>query len=676
MNVRKRRAAWWSLVVLALSFVVAPTAGGDEIYPRPVGTTVTVRGHGWGHGIGMGQYGALGGARAGKTWREVVAHYYRGTTVGSVGSPVIRVRVASLGTTVQALPSPGLRVTWDFSTSSVLPTTRDGATVTRWRLRPATKIAGTDTRFLLEYLVSGSSTWRLHTTGSVVRRGAFLNPDSGTVTTLRGTTQVVYRGQVRGVLVGAAGAESLVPVVALPLEQYLRSVVPAEMPSSWPSTALSAQAVAARTYAEYHRRYAPLSATWYDVYDDTRSQVFPGTRVGGVVKEFTSTTAAVQATAGLALFAGDRLALTMFSSSTGGYTADGGRSYLTPVPDPWDAVTGNANHSWEVAVPITRIESAYPSVGRLTGLRITSRNGRGALGGRVVGMTVVGSAGSVATTGSRFRSAIGLKSDWFTPRGAASEPSFPRDVTADRHADVLAVLGSTGTLRVYPSTGSGTWGPMVSAGSGWTAYAKVLTAGTWDVDGVSDVLVQDTAGRLFLRRGRGDGTFASPVQIGTGWQIHNLVLPVGDFDGDGFTDLIARRGDGNLFLYSGNGAGGFRRTTQIGTGWQGFTALLGAGDITGDGNVDVLARRKDGTVRVYAGDGAGYWRLPATTAATGWAVYTALTAPGDFTGDGEHDIIARKSDGTLWVIPGTGTGGFGAARQVGTDWNAFSRILP
>src|SRR5215207_11619637 len=105
------------------------------------------------------------------------------------------------------------------------------------------------------------------------------------------------------------------------------------MPASWPAAALASQAVAARTYAEHHRRYAPISPSWYDVYDDTRSQVFAGTRVGATTTEFAASTAAVQATAGLAIWYGGQVALTMFSSSTGGYTADGGKPYLTPVVD-------------------------------------------------------------------------------------------------------------------------------------------------------------------------------------------------------------------------------------------------------------------------------------------------------------------------------------------------------
>ena len=85
--------------------------------------------------------------------------------------------------------------------------------------------------------------------------------------------------------------------------------------------------------------------------------------------------------------------------------------------------------------------------------------------------------------------------------GVPPASSWPRDVTGDRAPDVLAVEARGGALRVYPTSGSGSWRAPIRQGSGWTGYAKVLTAGTWDADAVSDVLVQTRAGGLYLRRG-------------------------------------------------------------------------------------------------------------------------------------------------------------------------------
>jgi hypothetical protein len=80
-------------------------------------------------------------------------------------------------------------------------------------------------------------------------------------------------------------------------------------------------------------------------------------------------------------------------------------------------------------------------------------------------------------------------------------------------------------------------------------------------------------------------------------------------------------------------------------------------------------------VYLYRGNGVGGWNLPRTTVATGWQQYTALTSPGDFTGDGHADVLARTSDSKLWVIPGDGHGALGTRTQVGNGWNIFSSIL-
>ena len=255
------------------------------------------------------------------------------------------------------------------------------------------------TGFRLEYLPQGSSRWAYYATASVPLTGAFLNEDSGTVTTSRGGTSVVFRGQVRGTLIGSAGAETLVPVVALPMEDT--ALRRAERVTG---VLAGGRALRPGGRGPLLRRVPPALRpgvlVLYDVYDDTRSQVFPGTKVGSSTREYASSDAAVAATAGQALSYGGKIAFTQFSSSNGGYSAVGSQPYLRPVRDDWDAVADNPNHTWETTVPISRIEGAYPSVGRLTRLRITSRTGLGDEGGRVLGIVVEGASGSVSTTGS------------------------------------------------------------------------------------------------------------------------------------------------------------------------------------------------------------------------------------------------------------------------------------
>ena len=369
------------------------------------------------------------------------------------------------------------------------------------------------------------------------------------------------------------------------------------------------------------------------------------------------------------------------TSTTGVIAADAARFRLVQGGPPGPATSvratpgdGRAAVQWTAAAA--------------NGAAITSYRVVASPGGAAV--TVSGSATQATVTGlhngTGYTFVVTATSSAGTGTASVASPavvptppdaSFPRDVTGDRKADVVAVVASTGALRTYPGSGTGGWQPTrVTAASGWSGYRAVLTAGNWDADRVSDVLTISSQGILSLRHGNGDGSFAAPVTIGHGWLVHDKVFAAGDFDGDGHPDLLARRAsDGALFLYSGNGYGGFRGTRQVGWGWKAATALLGAGDFTGDGHPDVLFRRADGALVLYPGDGRGGW-LAARTVGSGWQGFTALVAPGDFNGDGHVDVLARSADGRLWLYPGNGRGAWLPRRQVGNGWQMFSTILP
>ncbi|HET7399940.1 MAG TPA: SpoIID/LytB domain-containing protein [Intrasporangium sp.] len=674
-NARRLVGALAALLAATTGLGTALPASAAEIYPRPAVPTLTIDGRGWGHGIGMSQYGALGGARAGASWRQILGFYYPGTAYGDIGNPTVRVRVHGISDAVYAatLPSGDVQASWPGRGSGIRLSSCAGSAGAPWRYVAAGRTAGTPTTLLLQCRPSPGSAWMTYTTvpGQLAW---FENPTGGTVTTYEGTattmgTPVVYRGQVRAGLIGPAGAETLTPIVATPMESYLRSVVPSEMPASWPPDALAAQAVAARSYAENQRRYAPASPQWYDVSDGTSSQVFNGTRRGSTSYEYAASDAAVAATGRQALLSGGGVALTMFSSSNGGWTADGGKPYLVAKADPWDATPGNGSHAWRTTVSVAAIESAFPAIGRFRSLRITSRAGAGEWRGRVGTVVLTGSDGSVTVSGARVRQVLGLRSDWFKPLGVG----VPRDVTADGNTDLVAVAQGSGALYVYPTDGTGGWRPRVGAASGgWTQYPKAFTAGTWDADAVSDLMYQTGNGDLYLAPGTGDGTFGAARRVGTGWQVHNLVFPAGDVDGDGRTDLLARRAsDGRLVLYPGTGDGGFAPSREVGWGWNGLTAVFSPGDFDGDGIPDVLARRADGGLWLYPGNGTGGFRA-ARQVGSGWAQFASVTGAGDVDGDGSADVLASASDGTLWLYRGDGAGGWLGQRRAGSGWSTFS----
>jgi hypothetical protein len=249
------------------------------------------------------------------------------------------------------------------------------------------------------------------------------------------------------------------------------------------------------------------------------------------------------------------------------------------------------------------------------------------------------------------------------------------DWSGDGGSDVLAI-DSAERLLLYRGNGSGGFVPAAGQpiGTGWGLYDAVLSPGDFNGDGGPDLIVRRTDGRLLLYRGNGSGGFATGMgePIGAGWGPFTALLAPGDFSGDGKPDVIARHPDGRLLLYRGNGAGGWATGSAevIGNGWQGFTALLAPGDFSGDGKPDVIARQADGALLMYRGNGASGWITGnAEPIGAGWQGFTALTA-GDFSGDGKSDVLAQQADGTLLMYRGNGAGGWvtGTAERIGAGW--------
>ena len=171
------------------------------------------------------------------------------------------------------------------------------------------------------------------------------------------------------------------------LNYYLQSVVPSEMPPSWSANALQSQAVAARTYALYQRAHQP-SGSLFDTCDSTSCQVYKGlagySSTGGSLTPYenSSSTAAVAATSGLAVYYGGSPALTEFSSSNGGQTVRSSIPYQVSKADPYDNVPSGSSSTWSTTLSVSKLQGAYPTTGTLRALRIESRDGVNAWGGR------------------------------------------------------------------------------------------------------------------------------------------------------------------------------------------------------------------------------------------------------------------------------------------------------
>ena len=386
-------------LALALAFALlvsfgaeAPTAAqnaGRTIDPtRLVQPVFVVRGHGWGHGIGLSQWGAYGFARAGYTYQRILAHYYQGTTLGPAPVRRVRVQLAAGATSLTVSSTDSLRL-------------RD-ATAMTYELEPGRYTLKPDLKLKVE-------------------------PDGkaralpGPLTFIAGSTQPLALGDrtYRGTLEVSVVNGKLQAINVVGLEQYLYGVVPSEVPDDWPSEALKAQAVVARSYALSH-----LQTGAFDLYADTRSQVYRG-----VPEEVPATTAAVNATAGQVVLYASKVANTYYHSTSGGRTANIADvwpgsppvPYLVSVPDPYD--TASPYHDWgPFLLSRDRLASVLKVPGKLVDVSATTNPSLRVDG--VVGIAADGTGPEIDATA--FRRALDLRSTWFTIGVLAMEkPAAP-----------------------------------------------------------------------------------------------------------------------------------------------------------------------------------------------------------------------------------------------------------
>ena len=645
-----------------------------ETYTRPAGSSFTLAGRGFGHGLGMSQYGAYGAAIKGLTRDQILAFYYPGTTRStSLGNPSIRVRLTVLGSKgTQVVHQGGLAVSDGTTTALLTGTNSDGTPRLRWRVVPD------GSGLTLQWLQDGS--WR--STSSWKQVAGPLSFQNTTLNKVRvvlpNGVQRDYRRVVRTVRSGSAAMSLSV----VPLNYYLQSVVPSEMPPSWSRAALEVQSVAARTFA-LHQKSQKGSGALYDTCDSTACQVYKGlagySSSGAVTPyENPATTAAVTATSGMGMLYGGAPALTQFSSSNGGQTVDSPLAYQVSKVDPYDAVPTGSPSRWTASLPVSKVESAFPSTGTLKALRINRRDGINQWGGRIQSITVIGSTGSATVSGSALRTALGLRSTWWTVTSApaTSAASFPKDLDGNRLADLLAVDGS-GQLRLLSGNGTQGFSAKVMA-KAWGDVRLVSNVGAWDGDNRHDVVERD-AGTLYYHPGNGAGGLFPRVRISSGWDTINLVTGTGDFDGDRHTDFLARTTSGQLKLYRGNGKGGVLGTLLVGSGWNAHRLVVAPGDLTGDNRPDVLAvRASDNALLLFPGTGTGAVAGPVRVAGS-WGGYTALMGLGDMSGDGRDDVVGRRSsDGALVLLHGNDDRTLtpGAVVSGTATWATWTRWAP
>jgi stage II sporulation protein D len=357
---------------LCLALALTTIAGGSSAARATV--TWIVRGHGFGHGVGMSQYGAYGYAKHGKGYRFILSHYYSGTTIGKLTSNrVVRVLLEEARSDV------------GFS----------GATTACGRALSPTR----------DYVAhpAGSSV-KLRTSGGrpLADCGRELRAGGG------GSVRVAGLGTYRGALDVVPAGGSVNVVNALNVNQYVKGVIPTESPPSWPMAELRAQAVASRSFA----LTAGVGGNGFDLYSTTSSQVYKG-----LESETARTNLAAESTRGQVVIYRGRVAETFFSSCSGGHTESvqnvfGGPPvpYLVGVPDPYDYYC--PLHNWKLHFSGPEISAKLGPYlnGRLKRIVVTQHG----VSPRIIWARLYGTRGITRISGEQLESALGAYSTWMS----------------------------------------------------------------------------------------------------------------------------------------------------------------------------------------------------------------------------------------------------------------------
>ncbi|MFD9463547.1 FG-GAP repeat domain-containing protein [Streptomyces sp. NPDC060027] len=230
----------------------------------------------------------------------------------------------------------------------------------------------------------------------------------------------------------------------------------------------------------------------------------------------------------------------------------------------------------------------------------------------------------------------------------------------------------TWTLK---ATGTGTsTATTVATGKGFLSEGAAVRHdfGSPDgPDGRGDLLTLNSSGGLTVQQGTGTGKFGGKT-TGTGWATSVKVIPFGDMNGDHCNDVLVRLSSGALRLYKPGCNAAVKPTTSHTTlatsGWTQYDVLTSPGDVSGDGRPDLIARvASSGTVYLYKGTSTG--TLSARVKLyDSWKSYKKIVGAGDLDGDGIGELLAQDSSNTLYRYNGKGDGTFAARVKVFGDW--------
>jgi SpoIID/LytB domain protein len=455
--------------VLALVTLATPaTARADSVF--------AITGRGWGHGIGMTQYGALGYAQQGETYDWILAHYFQQTALSTRPELTVNVdldasKAARSSWRIAAASTSATLTVADYVNGAHSVEVTGGASV--WITFKAGGAVLSSDRY--------SSATKLHSVGPAIAAFpasvvAATGPSAASEVRILGTSgpfsqsNIGWRGQIRFVPSATTGHA----VNYVPMEQYLRGVVPRESPSSWGAAAsngmeaLKAQAVVARSFA--YCAASSGSTLWCT----TQSEVYNGADDGASSHESAYTDAAVADTANQCVVYGSKVVQTFFSSSSGGHTANIEDVWLNSTPEPYytGVASGESatspNYRWSLAdmtgtTLAGKVRSHYASLSRPSPATVTTVTLDVGSSGYVRHVALRWSKGAdTVLTGTQFESALGLKSSAFSvllknpppPPGTRYQDTDARPLWTGSWSIVKTSSASGGSYRRSGSKGA------------------------------------------------------------------------------------------------------------------------------------------------------------------------------------------------------------------------------
>ncbi len=628
--------------------------------------TVRFEGAGWGHGVGMSQYGAEAMAAEGWSYQDILGYYYDGSSIGTIGiggvadPGEIFVSVDSDVTTrtVTISNGPGTsetgvavsRVTDDLEEEKALfagdsfivvdttPQTDGGCTVvfddeTSWEAGSCdiTVPLAPDTA-APPYVITLDA---CRTTNCSFAWGtALLFVDNGS--SLRSVPDTVCPGSC-----------PLWPgfdlVVQTPIDTYARGI--AEVPFSWDEATMKTQAVAARSYAATSdlRTSHLVAGCFCDIKNSSADQVYGGWL--GSRSLWQTWDAAAASTAGEVVVhpsAPDgTIVRAFYSSSSGGATESsedkwGGASpYLVSVPDPWSLASINPYRSWTTTITRSNLAS-WLGLADVETVEVIATNDSGSPRRfRFGGISNAGAAVNIEKSVGEVTSRYGLRSWYFSI--TISRPPPLNNANADQ---VAMQDPTTGIWHIRHT--NGTVDSFYYGNPKDTPYA-----GDWDGDGDDTMgLYRESNGYLFLRNTNDQGI--ADIEIYYGIPKDQPIS--GDWNGDG-TDTVGiyRSSQGRFYLRNTNTQG--IADIDFPFGNPGDVPI--AGDWDGDGD-DTVGIYRPSTRMVYLTNNLDNPVADISFFYSGAASGDRIVA-GDWDGDGDDSVgVFRPSTGT-WYLRDTFT---------------------